>query len=119
MLKMLSRGWKAEFLCLDQYRSLVRFWQSEKGKKASKRGKTNMSNGKVPHVVGFKAFRRIAHEMKKNINKQVEDDRDGDGDGDGDGESDTQAGTDPARPWINDGYSKVMGPDKGNIVSLI
>ncbi|KAM7262049.1 hypothetical protein ACFE04_021126 [Oxalis oulophora] len=33
--------------------------------------------------------------------------------------SDTQAGTDPARPWINDGYSKVMGADKGSRVSLM
>ncbi|KAM7267085.1 hypothetical protein ACFE04_009251 [Oxalis oulophora] len=111
-------------VCLDKYRSL----------KASVRGKTKRSNEKVPHAAGSKAFRWIAHDMLimdlfKLLcrivfrilleEEEEEEDKLEQDNQDGDEESDTQAGTDPARPWINDGYSKVMGADKGSIVSLM
>ncbi|KAM7262329.1 hypothetical protein ACFE04_021406 [Oxalis oulophora] len=54
---------KERGVCFDQYCTLVRFWQSEKGKKASERGKTNMSNGKVSHATRSKEFRRSARDM--------------------------------------------------------
>ncbi|KAM7279280.1 hypothetical protein ACFE04_006414 [Oxalis oulophora] len=124
--------------------------------KASERGKSNRSNGKVPHATGSKAFRRIAHDMAKkrngkmpgralmycvthtkkdknyvnleasqiadslqNVIREEEEEKLEQDDQDGDEESDTEAGIDPARPWINDGYSKVMGEDKGSRVSLM
>ncbi|KAM7264130.1 hypothetical protein ACFE04_001813 [Oxalis oulophora] len=101
---------KERGVCLDQYRSL----------KVSKRGKTNKSNGKVPHAAGSKAFRRIVHDMDSLHNViREEEEKLAQDDQHGDEKSNTQAGIDPSRPWINDGYSKVMGADKGSIVSLM
>ncbi|KAM7262347.1 hypothetical protein ACFE04_021424 [Oxalis oulophora] len=147
---------KERGVCFDQYRSLVRFWQSEKGKKVSERGKTNRSNGKVSHAARSKEFvgakkrngkmpgcalmyyvthtnkdknyvnleaSQIADSLQNVIREEEEEEEEEEkleqDDQDGDEESDTQAGTDPARPWMNDGYSKVMGADRGSKVSLM
>ncbi|KAM7261585.1 hypothetical protein ACFE04_020662 [Oxalis oulophora] len=134
---------KERGVCFDQYRSLVRFWQSEKGKKVSERGKTNRSNGKVSHAAkkrngkmpGCALMYYVTHTNKdknyvnleasqiadslQNVIREEEEEKLEQDDQDGDEESDTQAGTDPARPWMNDGYSKVMGADRGSKVSLM